>query len=76
MPLSFEVRDVGGIPIIDWSMRGGHGCKPATSTEIELLSRIAELETAIRDLKREHESPVNDYALRATLRKKLFSMVT
>lgn len=38
-------------------------------------ARIAELEAAIIALKREHGSPVPDYALRRVLRDKLFSMV-
>jgi hypothetical protein len=49
MGLSFEVRTVGDVTVIDWSMRGGAGCKPATPTEIECLTRIAELEALLRE---------------------------
>ena len=41
----------------------------------EQQRRVATLEAAIRDLKREHEAPVPDYALRRELRDKLFSLV-
>lgn len=44
--------------------------------EAPLRKRIAELEAAIRDLKREHEAPVADYALRRALRDKLFAMIS
>ena len=44
--------------------------------EAPLRKRIAELEAAIRDLKREHEAPVVDYALRRALRDKLFAMIS
>lgn len=38
-------------------------------------ARIAELEAAIRDLKREHEASVPDYGLRRLLRDRLFNLV-
>jgi len=47
MALSFGVRKVGDTTIIDWSMAGGEGCRPATQPEMELLSRITELEAKL-----------------------------
>lgn len=52
--LSFGTRTVGDATIIDWSMRGGSGCRPATRAEVELLARIATLEEALRPFARDH----------------------
>lgn len=44
--------------------------------EAKYRARVAELESAIRALKREHETPVPDLALRAMYRVMLFSLVS
>lgn len=54
----------------------GNSCGAVSNTSPLVMSRIEELEGAIRDLRREYESPVADYALRRALRDKLFSLVS
>lgn len=54
----------------------GNSCGAVRNTSPLVLSRIEELERAVRDLRREYQSPVADYALRRALRDRLFSLVS
>lgn len=48
--LSFGIREAHGLTIIDWGMRGGQGCRPATIVELEMLDRIRALEALLREI--------------------------
>lgn len=49
--LSFGIRRAGDVLIIDYSMKGGSGCRPVNDAEREMIERIAELEDGIRQIR-------------------------
>jgi hypothetical protein len=54
--LSFSLRDVDGIPVLDFK---GGGCRPASDAEIELL---AEIERLRAELEKAREATFEDAA--------------
>jgi hypothetical protein len=54
--LSFAVEKRAGFLVIDWSLKGGKGCRPANDTELEMLALISALEQRVRELEAERDA--------------------
>lgn len=45
--LDFVIERRGDTYVLDWSAKGGEGCRPAGDTEVTMWNRIGELDRAI-----------------------------